>query len=278
MPADVTLDDISAVIRLVREVCDLWDDPGAWREHLLHGACRLLNGNVGMMLADGNGPDGRFGRVALTALVGVPPPMRHFIEREVSHLDHRSFDDVAAHTMPGTARLRAGMRQHGWVTAPLREMVDDAAYRAAPMYLEFRRPLDRDDNLVSVRMVDLPARPEAISIDRPHGAPLFGAREVALLRLLHDEIAPLIGVRLCTEAHLCRDGLSRRLNETLSLLLDGKSEKEAAAALGLGARTVHEYVTALYQHFKVCSRAELLAYFIRRHPAPRRVGPADASK
>jgi hypothetical protein len=39
-------------------------------------------------------------------------------------------------------------------------------------------------------------------------------------------------------------------------------------------------VTALYAHFNVCSRAELLAYFIRRRPVPRedddRRGPEDA--
>ena len=79
------------------------------------------------------------------------------------------------------------------------------------------------------------------------------------MKILHDEIAPLIGVRLATEEHLSRDGLSKRLRETLSLLLDGRSEKEVAAALHLGSRTVHDYVTALYQHFHVSSRAELLA-------------------
>jgi DNA-binding CsgD family transcriptional regulator len=161
------------------------------------------------------------------------------------------------------------MARQGWATASRGELSDDASYHAAPYYRDFRRHIDCDDYVVSIRIVDVPRRPEAISIDRPHGAPRFGPREVALLKLLHDEIAPLIGVRLATEAHLCRDGLSKRLNETLSLLLEGKSEKEAAAALGLSSRTVHEYVTALYQHFNVCSRAELLAYFIRRRPAPR---------
>ena len=269
MPADLTPDDIAAVIRLVREVCDRWDDPAAWREHLLHGACRLLNGNVGIMLADPAAPDGGFGRLALTSVVGVPPPMRHLVEREVAQLDDRTFDDVAANTMPGTEALYAGMMRQGWVTAALGELVDDATYRAAPQYLNFRRPLDRDDNLMSIRMVDVPRRPEAISIDRPHGAARFGPREVALLKLLHDEIAPLVGVRLATEDHLCREGLSKRLNETLSLLLEGRSEKEAARELGLSPRTVHDYVTALYEHFNVCSRAELLAYFIRRRPVPR---------
>ena len=93
---------------------------------------------------------------------------------------------------------------------------------------------------------------------------------MSLLKLLHDEIAPLVGVRLTTEEHLSRDGLSRRLRETLSLLLEGQSEKQVASTLNLGTRTVHDYVTRLYEHFRVSSRAELLAYFIRRTPAPRR--------
>ena len=52
---DVSLDDVSRVLRLVREVCDRWDDPQAWREHLLHGACSLLNAKVGMMLTEHEG-------------------------------------------------------------------------------------------------------------------------------------------------------------------------------------------------------------------------------
>jgi DNA-binding CsgD family transcriptional regulator len=135
--------------------------------------------------------------------------------------------------------------------------------------MNFRRQLGCDDYVVSLRIVDVPRRPEAISIDRPHGAPAFGQREVELLKLLHDELTPLIGVRLATEEQLCRDGLSKRLNETLTLLLQGRSEKEVASALKLSARTVHDYVTMLYEHFHVSSRAELLAYFIRRQPAHR---------
>ena len=75
-----------------------------------------------------------------------------------------------------------------------------------------------------------------------------------------------MGVRLTTEEHLSRDGLSKRLRETLSLLLEGHSEKQVASELKLAPRTVHDYVTMLYEHFQVSSRAELLAYFIRRKP------------
>ncbi len=50
---EVTVGEISAVIRLVREVCDRWDDPQVWREHLLQGACTLLDGNVSTMFCVG---------------------------------------------------------------------------------------------------------------------------------------------------------------------------------------------------------------------------------
>jgi DNA-binding NarL/FixJ family response regulator len=78
-----------------------------------------------------------------------------------------------------------------------------------------------------------------------------------------------VGIRLATEDHICRDGLSKGLRETLTLLLEGQSEKQVASSLQLGTRTIHDYVTRLYEHFQVTSRAELLAYFIRRTPAPR---------
>lgn len=61
--------------------------------------------------------------------------------------------------------------------------------------------------------------------------------------------------------------LSRRLAQTLELLLSGDGEKQIAAKLGLSRHTVHVYVKSLYKHFEVCSRAELLARWVVR---PRR--------
>jgi DNA-binding CsgD family transcriptional regulator len=266
---DVSLDDVSTVIRLVREVCDRWDDPRAWREHLLHGACALLRGSAGMMLTEHEGRMYHFGRLSVTSVVGLPGPQTLLVQPAISQMQNRGYQDVSDNFLPGLTKLYDDLVRQGWVTVPRSEMADEDTYHAAPHYLSFRKQLDCDDYVVSIRMVDLPRRPEGISIDRPHGAEPFGPREVALLKLLHDEVAPLVGVRLATEAHLCRDGLSRRLRETLSLLLEGMSEKEAAQELDLSIKTVHEYVGMLYKHFQVSSRGELLAYFIRREPARR---------
>jgi DNA-binding NarL/FixJ family response regulator len=58
--------------------------------------------------------------------------------------------------------------------------------------------------------------------------------------------------------------LPRHLRSTLFCLLEGISEKEAAARLGLSRHTVHGYIAALYRHFRVKSRAELLVLCLRR--------------
>jgi DNA-binding CsgD family transcriptional regulator len=267
---DVSLEDVSQVIRLVREVCDLWDDPAAWRAHLLQGACGLLDGHVGIMLADYDAEDGYFGNVAVTSIVGLPAAMQSVVHSAMARMQQRQFSDVAENVMPLVKNLYADMVRQGWTTTAISQTPEAEAYHASAWYQEFRKEIDCDDNVTSIRIVDVPRRPEAISVDRPHGAAPFGPREVALLKLLHDEIAPLVGVRLATEDHLSRDGLSKRLRETLTLLLEGLSEKQVASSLNLGGRTVHDYVTRLYEHFHVSSRAELLAYFIQRRPLAKR--------
>jgi DNA-binding CsgD family transcriptional regulator len=261
---DVTLDDVSSVIQLVREVCDLWDDPSAWREHLLQGACALVDGHSATMLADRQHQPGWFGNVAVIAISGLSAEARALLQPYVSQIDQRRTDDVSEN-MPAMSDIFAQMRSQGWVTMAGSQSADDAA---SPNDERLREHVDWGHYVVSIRVVDVPRRPEVINTYRPHGAPPFGPREVALLKLLHDEIAPLVGVRLTTEEHISRDGLSKRLRETLSLLLEGYSEKQIAAELKLATSTIHDYVTMLYEHFRVSSRGELLAYFIRRRPAP----------
>jgi DNA-binding CsgD family transcriptional regulator len=268
---DVASGEISAIISLVREVSDLWDDPGAWRGRLLQGTCALLGGNVGTMF-DVQVPleSGKLGRIRPVAIFGMPQPEQEtLVHRSTDLVSDRAVADVSQNFLPGQAKFWAEFDKHGWVTAARAQLTDIATYRASPAYQNLRRHADCDDYLWSMRFVDLPLRIEMFGVDRPHGAAPFGPREVTLLQLLHDEIAPLIGVRLATEDHLSRDGLSKRLRETLSLLLDGKSEKEAARNLCLHQGTVHDYVTSLYRHFNVSSRAELLAYFVHRSPRLR---------
>ena len=58
--------------------------------------------------------------------------------------------------------------------------------------------------------------------------------------------------------------LSPRLRQTLAYLLEGDSEKQVADRLRLSHDTTHQYVTALYRHFGVGSRAQLMAHVLKR--------------
>ncbi len=58
--------------------------------------------------------------------------------------------------------------------------------------------------------------------------------------------------------------LPPRLSQTLTLLLQGDSEKQVAIKLKLSRHTIHGYVKALYRRYEVQTRAELLARHFQR--------------
>ena len=84
------------------------------------------------------------------------------------------------------------------------------------------------------------------------------------MRFFHGELGRLIGRSLVSGTEPSPDRLPPRLRQTLACLLEGDSEKQVAARLGLSNATVHQYVTALYRHFAVQSRAQLLARLNKR--------------
>jgi DNA-binding CsgD family transcriptional regulator len=57
--------------------------------------------------------------------------------------------------------------------------------------------------------------------------------------------------------------LSPREREVLLYLLEGDSRKQIAQRLGLSHHTIADHMKAIYKHFDVNSRAELLALFMR---------------
>ena len=172
-------------------------------------------------------------------------------------------DDVAQ------ARGRpVGALQHDCrrlVTRTRRQLVSDSTWYRSAAWTDYHRPTGIDDRLVSVYQVsDRDSIFNAITV---HRAPLereFSPREARLLRFFHGELGPLIGRALVSATEPGPDALSPRLRQTLACLLQGDSEKQLAARLGLSPATIHQYVTALYRHFGATSRAQLLALMIKR--------------
>jgi len=135
------------------------------------------------------------------------------------------------------------------------------------MYTHYHRKLGLDHCVGSI--VALPGgRFDLIALHRAAGGPDFTPREIELIRLFHAEVGDLIGpVLVPSDDEYSPARLPPRVREALGYLLDGDSEKQVAARMGLSRDTVHQYVTALYRHYRVTSRAELLARVLRR-PRP----------
>jgi DNA-binding CsgD family transcriptional regulator len=82
-------------------------------------------------------------------------------------------------------------------------------------------------------------------------------------RRLVADLCRLIGSQVLAQDSNGQPRLSPRMEQTLRSLLSGDSEKQVAMKLGLSPHTVHVYVKALYKHFNVSSRGELLARWVR---------------
>ena len=103
--------------------------------------------------------------------------------------------------------------------------------------------------------------------------PLDGDGSSHNKREMVAEFCRVIGAPYSRQVPQGCNGLSQRHVQTLQRLLEGDSEKQIASRFGVSPHTVHVYVKSLYRHFGVSSRGELLARFVRRHPAANPPSP-----
>lgn len=92
----------------------------------------------------------------------------------------------------------------------------------------------------------------------------FADRERAIVAEAQRIIVPLVGGLLAGFDEPSPAALPPRVRDVLRCVLDGDSDKQVAARLGISGHTVNQYTKAIHRHFGVNSRAELLARWIRR--------------
>jgi DNA-binding CsgD family transcriptional regulator len=163
------------------------------------------------------------------------------------------------------------------ITRTRRQLVSDAVWYRSRSF-EYHRLGGLDHALTSVYWVRDGGAMSAIALNRAIGDRDFTERERRLLEFFHAEVARLIGGPLVSATEPGIEQLSPRLRQTLACLLEGDSEKQVAARLGLSPATVHQYVTALYRHFGVQSRAQLVVHVLRRVPRAQLSGASEASR
>ena len=246
--------DVRDAYRLIGDCRDLGRDPGLWFPRVLEGLGRLTGS------AGSTGGEGRWVRPhrplePLSAFnSGLRPLSRERLKAYIHNKVH-VVDPIwqALQGVPG--RL---------VTRTRRQIVSDAVWYRSVVFNEYLRPADMDHRLTSVCQISDAGAISAITLRRARGEQDFSQREQQLLHFFHGEVGRLIGHSLVSAVEPSPENLSPRLHQTLACLLEGDSEKQVAARLGLSQATTHQYVTALYRRFGVQSRGQLLAYVMKR--------------
>jgi DNA-binding CsgD family transcriptional regulator len=243
--------DVRDAYRLIGECRDLGRDPALWQSRMLEGLCPLIGVPVAV------GGEGRWN-----------PPLEVISAFDVG-LDARGHDLYMAYHRElgpgGDPIFRALRNLHGrHLVRARRDVVTDAAWYGSAAWNDYRRPIDIDDQLTSVYQVSESGGVSVIALLRAQNERAFSTRQQRLLTFFHTELGPLIGKSLVSDTEPRADTLSPRLRQTLACLLEGDSEKQVASRLGVSQATTHEYVTALYRHFGVRSRAQLMAHAIKR--------------
>lgn len=246
--------DVREAYRLIGDCRDLGADPALWQPTMLKGVCRL----VGVPAAVGG--EGRWIR---------PHQPIQAISAFSAGLDARGIEYLMAYHRelgPRQDPIFEAM-QHipdRLITRSRRQLVSDAVWYRSRAW-EYHRPIGIDEQLTSIYQVsDDDGAFAVMTLHRAAGERGFSGRQQRLANFFFAELGRLVGRSLVSAAEPGPDKLSPRLRQTLACLLEGDSEKQVAARLGLSRPTAHQYVTALYRHFKVQSRAQLLAHIIKR--------------
>jgi DNA-binding CsgD family transcriptional regulator len=247
--------DYRAVFRLVGECRDVGADPVAWRSHLLAQLCAYVGAKIGV------------GGEALGIDQGQFIPISTVDVGFESDADRQIMVDWMVHQAStgepvGLLPVRPSPTDRG-MTVARADVVSDQAWYSSMQFSHLRRG-HLDDLMVSFQRINGAASHFCgLTAFRALGERPFSRRDKVFLQILHEEVAPLVGRQLAAAHEPSAQELSPRLRQVLNCLLEGDSEKQAAARLGLTSQTVNQYVKAVYRHFHVNSRPELMARWIR---------------
>lgn len=250
------------VIRVVGECREMGADSSAWHAHATRRLCDLTQSRVGIAANLRDFEPGRDPRGLSLVRFG-------WADAAAEQAWNEYASTVPARRTPEYARL-VGF-EGPVVTRTRRQLWDDLTWYRSQTFNDHHRVSGIDHYIFSIARISRPTAGlyNSIWVHRPVGDAPYTRREWWLVHTVHGALASLIGGALAPADAPGVAGLTRRQRQTLDGLLDGDSEKQIAMKLGLSRATVHEYVTAIYRHFDVSSRGELLAKFVGVSRPPR---------
>ncbi|MBX9579253.1 MAG: helix-turn-helix transcriptional regulator [Gemmataceae bacterium] len=252
------LADLRAVHRLVGECRDLGDDAGTWRAYFARRAAELAGAGLAQSA------DGRFEAPVTVDHIRLWGLDNGFDPAALAELVRRITADPYFNPMSAPYRAALAAEDGTCLTRP--ELVADPGWFRSAFYALLREA--GGGAVLLCYRAPGGARTgtafSALNMIRPAGEPDFSARQKALVREVHAAVAPLLGGPLALFAEPGPAALPPLARRVLRCLLEGNTDKQVSARLGLTRHTVNQYAKVIFRHFVVESRAELLARWVAR--------------
>jgi DNA-binding CsgD family transcriptional regulator len=252
--------DVRTVYELVGECRELGDDPTGWRRHLLARAAHLMGAAVTIEY------EGRFLHpFRLDGIIEWGWDTTGF-DRAIFVRIHEEYTRLGAEFNP-MVHAYFSKRDAGRGPCLSRsDVLSDSQWYRSRYYQHWHAAVGIDALMYC--MLPMPASGSLLDnllvFVRPLGESDFTTRHRAIARELHEKITALIGGPLAGFHEPSPADLPPRVRQTLQCFLEGDSDKQAARRLSLGRHTINQYAKAIFAHFGVSSRTELLARWIRR--------------
>lgn len=256
----ISFEDVREITRIIGECRELGDDPFVWRQHFMASLSRLVGAEL-VLCGEVGG--------AISGKVCVPGGTAYGFEHGFNLEGYQRLGELYAEgpmksEMFSTVIQRVAAKPGHGTTFARQEILSDREWDRSYDRRRICASLGNEDCLHSLYPTGRSDYYDSITIGSAPGRRKIGEREVALVKVVHSEIARMVGGPLAEFHEPSPSQLAPRVRQVLRCFLEGDGDKQVAARLDLSKHTVNQYAKTIFAHFQVNSRQELLARWVRR--------------
>lgn len=257
--------DVRLVHQILGECGEMGDDAMGWRTHWIARVAAATDGVLGY-----TGEMGGCRRLRPIDMgVALWGYQSGFVDRRLIEETLEEFR-TCSEFLPSLNRYLSHRLERDGVCLSRRQIVEDPTWYRSDEHVVIQNPFRVDHALYCFQSIDGGENDicSGILLYRERKRRDFGERDRAIIREAHAGIVTRLGGPLAKFAEPSPRDLTLRVRQVLGCLLDGDSDKQISARLGMSPHTVNQHVKRIFQHFGVKSRTELLSRWIRRRGSP----------
>jgi DNA-binding CsgD family transcriptional regulator len=257
--AHIGVAELGSLFKLTDECRSLGDDPRVWRSHYSRGLAQLLRADL-VLCVETSGC-----RALRPVDLGVADwGWENGFDQAGWARAMSEFQRDPLYSL-GLQRYFPRFQSRDGIALSRGNLISDRDWDGSFDYQIIHRTIGVDHVLWCFRSIpDVRDTQTGVIALRQKSVRDYDPAHKSILAEAQALVAPLVGGPLARFTEPAPSDLPPRTRQVLRCLLEGDSDKQVAARLGLRPLTVNVHTKAIYRHFGVSGRAELLARWIRR--------------